>query len=56
MTRGTAVFPSHGMVDENISAAKEAGEAPATFGATGESVEAEGALPQLGSVAALSPF
>ena len=40
---GTAVFPSHGMVDEKISAAKEAGEAPATFGSTGESVEPEGA-------------
>ena len=40
---GTAVFPSHGMVDEKISAAKEAGEAPATFGATGERIEPEGA-------------
>lgn len=40
---GTAVFPSHGMVDEKISAAEEAGEAPATFGATGERIEPEGA-------------
>lgn len=40
---GTAVFPSHGMLDEQISAAKEAGEAPATFGASGESIEPEGA-------------
>lgn len=40
---GTAVFPSHGMLDEQIAAAKEAGEAPATFRASGERIEPEGA-------------